>query len=179
MLKFVLKNGSMGFSMIELMVGIVILGLLATMAIPSFQVWIENTQIRSSAESIKSGIQRARSEAVARNAQVQFVLGAGLNWSVIEIGGVSNPIDARSRDEGSAHITVAPLPGGGASMITFNNLGGVVATNADGSAPLAGVAIDSSSLSAAQSQDLQVTIGVGGNVRMCDPNAPTGSARRC
>ena len=64
-------------------------------------------------------------------------------------------------------------------MITFNNLGGVVATNADGSAPLAGVAIDSSSLSAAQSQDLQVTIGVGGNVRMCDPTSSTGSARRC
>ncbi|RZL01465.1 MAG: prepilin-type N-terminal cleavage/methylation domain-containing protein [Rubrivivax sp.] len=63
-----------GFSMIEIVVTMVILGLLLSAALPSGVAWIRNMRIRSTAESIQSGLQRARTEAVRRNTSVSFWL---------------------------------------------------------------------------------------------------------
>ena len=41
-----------GFSLIELVVTIAVLGILTMLALPSFSRWIANTQLRSMAESI-------------------------------------------------------------------------------------------------------------------------------
>ncbi len=164
-----------GFSIIELMIGITILAILLAVALPSFQIWLQNAQIRNAAESIQSGLQRARGEAVARNTNVEFVLGTGSSWVVRLPGGAT--LDSRSGSEGSANVTQTVSPSG-ATTVTFNNFGGLSA-NSDGSVALSQVELDSSVLPPADSQELRVTIGVGGNVRMCDPNAPTGSPRGC
>lgn len=172
-----IKSRHLGFSLIELLIGIVIMAILLSLAMPSFQAWLQNTQIRNAAESIQNGLQRARAEAVGRNTNVEFVLGTGSSW-VVKLAGGAN-IESRPSSEGSRDVTVAVAPAG-ATTVTFNNFGGVVQpTNADGSAPFTQVGLDSSVLAAADSQELRVTIGVGGNVRMCDPNAPAGSPRAC
>lgn len=163
--------------MVELLIGIVILAILMSLAMPSFQIWLQNTQIRNAAEAIQNGLQRARAEAVGRNTNVEFVLGAGSSWTVQVVGGAV--VESRSGNEGSRNVTATVTPGG-STTVTFNNFGGVVQpTNADGTAPLTQVDLDSSVLSAADSQELRVTIGLGGNIRMCDPNAPAGSPRAC
>jgi type IV fimbrial biogenesis protein FimT len=61
-------------SMIELMVGIAIVAILFMLAAPSFSNWIQNTQIRTAAEAIQSGLMLARGEAVSRNTTVRFQL---------------------------------------------------------------------------------------------------------
>ncbi len=58
-----------------------------------------------------------------------------------------------------------------ATTITFSGLGAVV-----GAAPLRRVEIDSSILAAADSRELRVTIGLGGNVKMCAPYLVAGSS---
>jgi len=63
-----------GFSLIELMIGLVIMGILFTAGAPAFSDWIQNVRIRNSAESILNGLQLARAEAVRRNAPVRFQL---------------------------------------------------------------------------------------------------------
>jgi type IV fimbrial biogenesis protein FimT len=63
-----------GFSLIELLVGIAILGTLTSMALPGFRSMIQNSRVRSLSESINSGLQLARAEAVRRNKQVRFQL---------------------------------------------------------------------------------------------------------
>ncbi len=177
MLNAPIKPKSLGFSLIELMIGVVVLAILMSLAMPSFQAWLQNTQIRNAAESIQNGLQRARAEAVGRNTDVEFVLTAGSSWT-IRVVSSGEVLESRSGSEGSRDVTVAVTPLG-ATTVTFNNLGSVKATNADASAPFTQVDLDSSVLAAAASQELRVTIGFGGNVRMCDPNAPAGSPRAC
>jgi type IV fimbrial biogenesis protein FimT len=63
-----------GFSLIELLVGITIVGILFIMGIPSFKSWIQNTQIRTATEAIQNGLELARAEAVRRNTLVRFQL---------------------------------------------------------------------------------------------------------
>ena len=63
-----------GFSLVELMIALVIMGILLAMAAPSYQIWISNTRIRTTAESIQNGLQMARAEAVRRNDRIRFQL---------------------------------------------------------------------------------------------------------
>lgn len=63
-----------GFSLIELMVGLTIVGILFMMGVPSFKSWIQNTQIRTATEAIQNGLELARAEAVRRNTPVRFQL---------------------------------------------------------------------------------------------------------
>jgi type IV fimbrial biogenesis protein FimT len=179
------QPGCRGFSMVELMIGVVIMGILMSLAMPSFQAWLQNTQIRNAAESIQNGLQRARAEAVGRNTDVEFILGAGSSWTIQLPDGTN--IESRTSNEGSVDVTVAVAPAG-ATTVTFNNFGGMLNANrgadqtmgtADDTAPFTQVDFDSSVLAAADSRELRVTIGLGGNVRMCDPNAPAGSPRAC
>ena len=71
---------SAGFTLTELMIGIVVLGVLTAAGMPSFQKMIRNQEIRSAAEAVANGIGRARAEAVSRNARVQFTLSSDTSW---------------------------------------------------------------------------------------------------
>lgn len=157
------------------MLTITILAILLGVALPNFQAWLQNAQIRNAAESVLSGLQRARAEAVARNANIEFILGTGSSWVVRIAGGAT--IDSRSSSEGSANVTQTVAPPG-ATTVTFNSFGWV-GVNADGSASLTQVELDSAVLAPANSRELRVTVGLGGNIRMCDPNMPSSSPRGC
>jgi type IV fimbrial biogenesis protein FimT len=63
-----------GVTLIELLVGISILGLLMVMAAPGLSEWLANARVRASAEALSASLQFAKSEAVARNARVRFQL---------------------------------------------------------------------------------------------------------
>lgn len=79
-----------GFSLIELIVVMAIMALMMMMAAPSFSVWITNSRIRVTAESVLSGLQAAKSEAVARNTRVRFQLTSSLdNTCVLSATGVN------------------------------------------------------------------------------------------
>lgn len=63
-----------GLTLVELMVTMALVALLLLAAMPSMVGWSRNTQIRTAAESILNGLQKARSEALRRNALVSFSL---------------------------------------------------------------------------------------------------------
>ncbi len=63
-----------GFTPIELMVVLVMIGVLLATLVPSMTEWMRNLQVRSAAESISAGLQKARAEAVRRNQNVYFSL---------------------------------------------------------------------------------------------------------
>lgn len=163
---------ALGFTLIELIIAILIIGLVLSMSISSYITWIENTKIRTVASSIQSGLQIARAEAVKRNAPVQFNFRTGGSWTVClrpaapgncPLPDNATTIQSKEEMEGSsASVTVATTPG--VNRVVFNNLGQREAANS-----FARVDIDNTAIDAAESRNLRVTIGVGGNTRMCDP----------
>jgi type IV fimbrial biogenesis protein FimT len=167
------------------MVAVALMGILAALGVPSYMTWIQNTRIRNAAESIQNGIQVARAEAVRRNASVQFTLGANSAWSV----GCVNVVDpdcpaviqSRVAKEGSsADITVVATNAG---PYVFNSFGALISPAPTAADSLVRIAVDISTsvLSAADSRDLSVIIGVGGSTRMCDASLDTAGTdpRKC
>jgi type IV fimbrial biogenesis protein FimT len=157
-----------GLTLPELLIGIAILGILASVGLPSFQTWMVDTKIRTATESIQNGLQRARAEAVARNTGIEFVLGAGSSWVV----SVANPvtiIESRSSSEGSKNVTGTPLPAL-ATTLTYNSFGQVT-PNADATASLTQVTLAASG----SNKRLSITINAGGSTKMCNPDLTAGS----
>lgn len=168
-----------GASLIELMVGLIIFGILLASAIPSFMTWIQNSQIRTGSESLLNGLQVARNEAVRRNANVEFQLDTGTGWTVRTV--VSGETVQTAQNEGSSSVTLAVTPTD-STIITFTGLGRVASTNSDGSPPITQLNVDvpTSVLPAADSRDLRIVIGTGGQIRMCDPNMSVATdPRKC
>lgn len=180
--------------MIELLVAIVIVGILTSLALPSYRAWIQNQQIRAAAESILNGIQVARSEAIKNNSRARFVLCAlpTSSWEVLAAsaaapapavslacGASSNAIagdvrvQERSGQEGSRLTQVAatsvppaapPLASDGSNSVTFNSFGRVVANAAGTSISTIAVTTPTGD------RPLWIAVGAGGNIRMCDPS---------
>lgn len=82
-----------GFTLVELFVGIAIVGILFSLALPSVSQWSTNSKVRNWAESIQSGLQITRVEALKRNTTMRFQLvdsltnscatsASGTNWVV-------------------------------------------------------------------------------------------------
>lgn len=175
----------LGVSLIELLIGIVIISLLMVMGAPSFSLWIQNTQVRTAAESIQNGLQIARTEAVRRNVNVRFNLtdaGGTVVWSVDCVTVTADcpaGIQARSGSEGGANARVgisvdAVIPDIGTALpagaelpagVTFDGLGRIPTANVG--ADIARVDVTNSIR--ADARRMVILIGTGGQTRMCDP----------
>jgi type II secretion system protein H len=68
--KYMKKDNSRGFSLLELMVVVVIVGVLVAVAVPNMRGWQAKRDMNSAAREIASVLQQARSEAVRRNTVV-------------------------------------------------------------------------------------------------------------
>lgn len=167
-----------GATAIEMLIGVAILAIVSAIAAPGYTEFIANSQIRSTTESIRNGLQTARAEAVKRNATVAFTLNsADSSWVVgCPTATASCPATIQTKaakEGGSATITVAIT---GTNTVSFTNLGNVTAT----AGQMSVVNVDNSSIASAKSKDLRIRVGAGGNVRVCDPNISTATdARYC
>jgi type IV fimbrial biogenesis protein FimT len=167
-----------GVTIIELLIGIALLGLLVGMGVPTFRSWIQNSQVRTAADTVINGVQLARSEAIRRNKPVEFILRTGADWSVVLVS-PRTTLTERKGSSGSKNAVFNATPAG-ADRVTFNPIGAPAGSNQDGSFPIQQIDITSSQ-SVTGLRPLRIVISVSGSVRMCDPdsNLPVGDPRRC
>ena len=187
-----------GVTLIELMIAIAIVGILLVTGLPEAVNWIQNTKIRSSAESISNGLQLARAEAVRRNTQVEFVLTNSLptaaNVPALALS-TSGPYWVVRIFQAGAYTAADFIQGGGNEVTTssavistspadanvvFNGLGRtdlaagawtIQVTNPNGGACVA---------ASGPMRCLNVRVQPGGQIRMCDPSILTaGDTRKC
>jgi type IV fimbrial biogenesis protein FimT len=190
-------NRQAGMTLIELMIGIVVLGILLALGVPTFSRWTQSSQIRNAAEAIHNGLMLARAEAVRRNTAVRFqfvttttsacaLSDTGTNW-VVSLDSPAGACDAapsdnvaprivqvRSAAEGSRN---AAVNGGGVSLVTFNGTG-----QATGGAPAAINVTNPTGGACAPGgpmRCMRVTVATGGQIRMCDPARAAGDPQGC
>lgn len=60
------KNNVRGFTVLELMVTIAVLGIIVAMAVPSYQKMVAKSNIRTAAQSLTEAINEARMEAISQ-----------------------------------------------------------------------------------------------------------------
>lgn len=179
---------STGFTLIELAIALAIVAIALAAGLPGITEWMQNSQIRTAAESIQSGLQTARNEAIRRNANIEFVLGnpgatGGTGWTIQTVG-ANETIQSVPDGVGSRNVTLETTPAN-ATTVTFNGFGRLptapaATANADGSEFLTQIDLDNPKLASSISRELRIVITSGGEVRMCDPQiTDTLDPRRC
>jgi type IV fimbrial biogenesis protein FimU len=86
---------SQGFTLIELMITVVILGIFAAIAVPSFTSFINNNKVQSVSNELSSLLQYARSSAAQNNTPHIVCLSSG-TWTVKRASLCSSTNDMRS-----------------------------------------------------------------------------------
>jgi type IV fimbrial biogenesis protein FimT len=192
-----------GFSIIEIAVTLVVLGILMTSAIPNITSWLRNTKLRNQAETTLSGLQQARNEAVRRNRPVSFwlvslqtatqmddhctVSATGTSWVVSGASpdskcattpdGVTAPqiIATRVGADGSNGVSVSGLQADGSTAASSVTFDGFGRATGD----LRRVNVSFAS-EATDDRPLRIEISPSGLTRMCDTKVgTTGDPRKC
>jgi type IV fimbrial biogenesis protein FimT len=70
-----------GFSLIELMIVIAIMGIIAALAVPSYQDMIARNRLKQAAEGLKSDLQWMRAESIKQSCNLRASFTEGANWS--------------------------------------------------------------------------------------------------
>ena len=182
-----------GLSLIEVMIGLAIMGILMAIGLPNMAIWLNNSQIRTAGETVLAGLTLARVEAVRRNQIVRFQLVSDLgSGCVISQSGTSwvvsqddptglcdqAPSDAaapriiqtRSGSEGTPRAVVAAAT---SATVYFNGLGRI--TSPGGALNMTQLSISNPSGGTCEHVDggdmrcLRINISIGGEARMCDP----------
>ena len=184
-----------GFTLIELMIALVVLGVLLSLGVPAFSKIISNSRVRSVTEALQNGLRLAQNEAVRRSRQTAFVLTNatpswnaaatidGKNWYIQVIPGPGETSDNNFYVQGGSFGNQASGVSitSGVSILCFNSIGRAVSNSATGlgtcTAPTATSPITFNVTTAGADRTLALEVGAGGKIRMCDKSVPISSNR--
>ena len=199
-----MRSGQRGMSMIELAITMALGAVLLFAVVPDVTSMVANSRIRSTAESLQQGLQRARNEALRRNQDVTFWLttanasssldntcalsASALAW-VVSINDPAGKCAAAGSDTADPLLVEKSVGGATGSSVTLSALQADAVTAAtqvvfDGfgrvpaATSIARIDLDNAS-GGNNFRPLRIEVTRGGSVRLCEPRAAAGDPRRC
>lgn len=191
-----------GFTLIELVITVALSAILMLLALPLMQEWMNNSKVRTTADTVQNGLRQAKAEAIRRSRTTAFFLTDDTAFASV---GQNNPADsvelakdaakhwglfAASGHGKSAEFIEAGLQNdvntqvriSGPAAICFNSLGRLIERD---DLDIGDVECEASAIPATfniemnqDTRNLRITVSAGGSIRMCDP-AKTGTIDAC
>ena len=120
-------KASLGFTLIELLTALVVLAILATVALPSYQNYVLTQRLRGASYDLMTSLLFARSEAIKRNANVSMTQAAGgwtQGWTVS-----AGALTLRTQDPYGGSVSIANSAS--LTTITYSNDGRLATPTTD------------------------------------------------
>lgn len=199
-----LRSRQLGVTMMEVMISVAVIATVLAIGVPNLSSWVLNTQVRATAETVLTGLQLARAEAVRQNTKTRFQLTGttGLSsWTI------STPRLDRTDCPTGTDLYPCPVQSGVAAESGQNARLGVstasLATTSYSAAIAAGTGmsgspyvifdafgradptvtnitrIDVTNAAAAGARRMVITITDSGMAKLCDPVLPASNPRGC
>jgi len=185
-----------GFTLVELMFGVAMVGILLALGAPAFSGFLQNARLGTRAKSFYTGLQLARTEAIRLNLPVEFALTdtainvgnianvaatspSGRNW-VVRVQPAASAayqlVEAKSAMEGGDLGSLQVLAS--TDIVSFNGTGGTTdgqPQQLDVSSPAGGLCAPAGPM-----RCWRVRVAPGGQIRLCDPAVvAAGDSRAC
>lgn len=151
-----------GVTLIELMLGIALLGIIATLTLPSFTAFLDRYRLEGAIEALYDDLQWARSEAVKRNQTLLIEFTPGRPWRYTLQDASSQTIKAVEGADFHNTTLDTPALGGGSQLWLQPNRGAITSAAA---LPLDGRLVFQS----AQGRVACVHFNQLGRVHLCSP----------
>jgi len=177
-----------GFSLVEALIAVVIMGILLALALPTVTSFMDNSRVRNAAEVFLSSVMTAKAEAAQRNARVEVVLMADPTAAGVAADGVAVAkgwairtadravhIDGMALVEGASTgaspvtVTGTDQDGGALSGVIFTALGGTTLAKRasfDFSHDTGGACV----AGGGPIRCLRISVTTTGRAKLCDPS---------
>ena len=173
-----------GFTLVELLIGILVLAIVSAIALPSFDGFRARQRLKGAAENLYTDLQYARSEAVQRNTRVVVNFSTGSSWCYgLRVDDDGTGCDCSTAGScGLKTVSGAAYPGVTMSAAAFGD--GDTSFLFD---PRRGQVLDEDGavtegsvlLAGADGDEIQLELNAIGRVRLCSPDGAVGGYPSC
>lgn len=157
------RQKNVGITLIEVMIVVAITGILAAIAVPSYQDMIERNRLKQAAEGLKSDMQFARTEAIKRSRDLRVSLTGTTSWCY----GIDNDNTACACGT-PGDCAIKTISGGDFQGVALDAANNTTFTFRRGTAGAMGSTLSSTNYQA------RVVVSDTGRVRICTPAGVTG-----